>query len=126
MKACLDSDFLIEVLAGDAAALSLLEDLQRASTPSISAVSAYEVTNIDVPRKRALAIEALATVDIVPVDGSVALAASHLSIELKRAGRQLPPADLLIAATCVLRGLTLVTRNAKHFGRIHGLKTRAW
>ena len=41
---------------------------------------------------------------------------------LRRQGQLIPDLDLLIAATAVANGLTLVTRNIRHFTRITGLQ----
>ena len=123
---CLDSDFIIDVLAGHAGALALLRSIEAKERPAISSITAFEVTDVPSGRRRNVALDALAAFDILPVDGSTAVAASRMAVDLSSAGRDLPMPDLLIAATCVLRGFTLVTRNAKHFGRIRGLKTVSW
>lgn len=123
---CLDTDFIIDVLRDDPDARALLRDVEARDRPYISAITAFEATDVPGKRRRAIALDALGAFEILPVDGSVALAASRMSIELGSAGRDVPMPDLLIAATCALRGLTLVTRNAKHFGRIRGLKTVSW
>lgn len=123
---CLDSDFVIDVLEDHPRALALLRSIEADERPSISSITAFEITDVPSGRRRNVALEALSAFDIHPVDGSTAVAASRMSVDLSLAGRALPMPDLLIAATCVLRGLTLVTRNAKHFGRIRGLKTISW
>ena len=52
---------------------------------------------------------------ILPVDVPLARAWGDLSARLMRLGKPAGAADELIAATAVLHGLTLVTRNVKHF-----------
>jgi predicted nucleic acid-binding protein len=123
---CLDSDFLIEVLRGDAAAIRLLRAIEAEGRPRISAVSAFEVTDTVRPARREAALAALATLEVLPVDGSVAVAASQMSVALREGGRVVPMADLLIGATCVLGDLVLVTRNTKHFARVRGLRLATW
>lgn len=46
----------------------------------------------------------------------------NIKAELELCGERLEDFDLLIAATAIVGGLTLVTRNLKHFRRINGLK----
>lgn len=122
---CLDSDFLIDVMRGQRAAVALLDEF-GSSRPFVSAVTAYEATDTRNLAVREAAFAMLETVDIVPVDGSIAFVASRHSAALRARGRPLPTADLLIAATCLLRRLTLVTRNRRHFARIPGLRVLSW
>ena len=46
--------------------------------------------------------------------------------ELRRQGILIEDFDLLIAATARTRGLTLVTNNAEHFGRVPELRFESW
>ena len=43
---------------------------------------------------------------------------ARIRARLRRQGQLIPDLDLLIAATAVTHGLTLVTRNRRHFERI--------
>jgi predicted nucleic acid-binding protein len=52
---------------------------------------------------------------ILAVDEKIAHAAGQLRAERDRAGRGASQADMLIAATALVGGLTLVTRNLKDF-----------
>lgn len=45
---------------------------------------------------------------------------------LEADGTPLADLDLLIAATALLHGLTLVTNNLKHFARVPGLRVASW
>ena len=47
---------------------------------------------------------------------------AKIKADLMLKGKRLEDFDLLIAATALNLGLTLVTRNVKHFERIQGLK----
>lgn len=123
---CLDSDFLIEVARRSPGAQALLVALEKDGRPVVSAISVFEVTNTARDGDRALLLEFVDTFDVAPVDGSVAIAASKVSQSLLRRGLALPPPDVLIAATCLLHGLTLVTRNKRHFGRVPGLRIHTW
>jgi predicted nucleic acid-binding protein len=52
---------------------------------------------------------------ILPVDIAVAETWGSLSARLKRTGMVIGAPDELIAATALAHGLTLVTRNSRHF-----------
>ncbi len=52
--------------------------------------------------------------------------AAVLYADLRRAGRTVDDADLLIAAFCVEGGYTLVTSNTRHFEGIDGLQLVNW
>lgn len=64
----------------------------------------------------------LTKLTILPVDQSVAERFVDTKIALEKRGARLEDFDLLIAATALASGLTLVTRNKKHFERIEGLR----
>lgn len=52
---------------------------------------------------------------IVPVDAEVAVAAGRMRARRERRGRPVAQADMLIAASALTRGMTLVTRNVDDF-----------
>jgi predicted nucleic acid-binding protein len=52
---------------------------------------------------------------VVPVDAEVAIAGGRLRARRERKGRPVAQADMLIAASALIRGLTLVTRNVGDF-----------
>jgi predicted nucleic acid-binding protein len=52
--------------------------------------------------------------------------AAALYAELRRAGRTVEDADLLIAAFCIVGDYTLITNNTKHFEVIDGLQITDW
>ena len=63
----------------------------------------------------------------VPVTISSAKHAyARIRAGLETAGARLENMDLLIAATAIEKGYTLVTHNARHFSRIPGLKIEDW
>lgn len=62
----------------------------------------------------------------LPVSVPVADAAATLAAELERKGQTLDTHDCLIAATALVHGLILVSRNTRHFHRIHGLRVENW
>ena len=59
-------------------------------------------------------------------DAGAALRAGMLQASLERAGRIIGAEDMQIAATALQHGLTLGTRNTRHFERVQGLKIENW
>ena len=63
--------------------------------------------------------------NIIPISDSLEQYA-RLRAELETEGIRLDNFDLLIAATAVKEGLTLVTHNTKHFEKIPNLHLKDW
>jgi tRNA(fMet)-specific endonuclease VapC len=63
---------------------------------------------------------------VLPFDTVAARRFGELKAELERRGEPLAEPDLRIAAIAVSRGLTLVTRNVRHFRRVPGLAVENW
>ena len=61
------------------------------------------------------AFRAEASPEIVHIDAEVALAAGRLRARREKKGRPVAQADMLIAASALVRGITLVTRNVSDF-----------
>jgi predicted nucleic acid-binding protein len=52
--------------------------------------------------------------------------AANIYVTLKQKGRLVEDADILIAASCIAHGYTLVTNNTKHFEHIESLRLVDW
>ena len=52
--------------------------------------------------------------------------AAEIYAALKKAGRLIEDSDILIAASCLARGYTLITDNTRHFDRVDGLNIINW
>ena len=68
----------------------------------------------------------LSSLTLLPLDEPVALRFAEVSAALRNAGTPLPTADLLIAATALHHGLTMVTANRRHFDPVPGLAVEDW
>jgi tRNA(fMet)-specific endonuclease VapC len=68
----------------------------------------------------------LASVQVQPFEGADAQAAGAIRASLRREGRPIGSYDLLIAATALVRGMTLVTSNTGEFSRVAGLLLEDW
>ena len=73
-----------------------------------------------------LAREVLSLVTVLPVSTSVAIRAGDLLADLERRGAGIGVEDVLIAATALTHGLTVVTRNIRHLARVSGLAVQSW
>lgn len=63
---------------------------------------------------------------VVDFGGEEARHYAQIRADLERKGTTIGPLDLLIAAHARSVGATLITRNAREFKRVKGLKVLAW
>lgn len=77
------------------------------------------------PRRSAFVQDLLATVRVEPYDGDTARVHAALLAHTRRAGRARGAHDLLIAATAVATGRSLVTADTTGFAELPGLDVRA-
>ena len=111
----LDSDIIIWHLRGREEVTEMLRDLQRFGVPGCSALSLLEV-QLGVKKgeeeRTNYFFEHLRVFD---VNRQVASRAAQLIREHKGKGVTLDIPDALIASTCILHDLILVTFNRKHY-----------
>jgi tRNA(fMet)-specific endonuclease VapC len=65
-------------------------------------------------------------VTVVGVDSEVARAFGEIKAHLRRQGNLIEDFDLLLAATALAHGMTLITNNTEHYGRIAQLTLENW
>ena len=110
----LDTSFLIDVLKGDFAAVNLAKKIE--SEPlRISAISVFELF---VKRDEKL----VESIDVVAIDRVIEKKAAIIQRNLSKNGEIIDNEDCLIAATSIILGEILITRNARHFQRIKELQ----
>jgi tRNA(fMet)-specific endonuclease VapC len=63
---------------------------------------------------------------ILPLTDPIIVRAAEIYADLKQRGQLISDADILIAATAITHGLTLVTNNTVHYARIGGLALANW
>jgi tRNA(fMet)-specific endonuclease VapC len=77
-------------------------------------------------KKNALALTNFLTgIVIIPVFPSLDIYAEEKA-RLRKAGQPLDDFDLLIGATAISNGLTMVTNNVDHLGRMEGIVIEDW
>ena len=119
MPYLVDSDVLIDISRGKALARDYIDALPEGW--AVSQISALELL-VGARDKRDLAdIDTfLSAYVIVPLQGLIGTRAYEL-LKLYAKSHGLHVFDSLIAATAIEEGLTLVTKNRRHFGVIKGL-----
>lgn len=65
-------------------------------------------------------------VAILPFDDEDAKSAGAIRAAVEKAGKPIGPYDLLMAGQALRHNLTLVTSNAREFGRVRGLVWEDW
>lgn len=68
----------------------------------------------------------LRTLPVLPFGEAEARVAARIRAALEAAGKPIGPHDVLIAATALAHGATLVTRNQREFRRVKGLRVEDW
>jgi len=66
------------------------------------------------------------SVEVLPFDRVSADRYGAVEAALSRQGTPIGAVDAMIAAHALALGVTLVTNNARHFGKVQGLKTENW
>ena len=130
--ALIDTDTLSEVMKGrdphvlEAAA----RYLRRWNRFHFSILTRYEVLRGLEAKRAQRQIERFqnrcAASTIIPLDPAIVDRAAFLYGELRRTGRPISDADILIAATALTLEVPVVTENRSHFSRIPGLEIESW
>lgn len=128
----LDSNFCIACLRRKPWALQILGRVPLKSV-AVSAITVGELllgTHLADNAARELGkVEAfLRPIQVIPFGRDEAVQWAKLDAGLRKQGNRIETEDAIIAATATAMalGMTLVTGNAKHFGRVKGLKTVDW
>lgn len=125
---CLDTDFLIAYLRDDNAALKKLEGMQS-DTICTTVINAFELykgvyrTKENVKELYKVK-ELLNSLELLALDDESAEKAGKLDADMK--SNSVGESDLLIASIVLKNSETLLTRNVKHFERVHGLAVESW
>lgn len=122
MRYLSDTDYLIDASGGMSSAMLTLGRLADAGI-AVSIISlgemfegAYSVS--EPARVIAEYRMFLATYAVIPLSDPIMVVFGGLRVRLRRSGLLIPDFDLLIASTAIHHGLTLITRNRRHFARL--------
>jgi predicted nucleic acid-binding protein len=111
----LDSDIIIWHLRGRDEVTGMLRDLQRFGVPGCSALSVVEVQVGVKKGEEERTNHFFKHLKVFDVDREIASKAAQLIREYRTKGVTLDIPDGVIASTCILHELVLVTYNRKHY-----------
>lgn len=120
-----DSTFLIDLLRGRKEVLKVIDGKEPLLTTQINM---YEVIRglflKDTPSSKLIqAIEMLENIKILPLDDNSIIKSAEISSDLIKKGSIISDCDCLTAGIALSKGVNrIITRNAKHFERIKGIK----
>jgi len=111
----LDSDIIIWHLRGREEVTEMLRDLERFGVPGCSALSVLEVQLGVKKGEEERTNHFFKYLKVFDVNREIAGKAAQLIREYKGKGVTLDIPDAVIASTCILHDLILVTYNRKHY-----------
>jgi len=130
MKYLLDTDICIYYLNKNEAVISAVEKVTQEEL-AISLITlaelqfgAYNSNQVERNLKRVSFFEN--SVHVLGLDSEITIEYARLKAELRKAGTPIDDFDLLIAATALINGLTLVTNNVRHFEKLGRLVLDNW
>ncbi|MCS6920046.1 MAG: PIN domain-containing protein [Fimbriimonadales bacterium] len=127
----LDTDVVIEVIRGDTALATHLIQVQQAGEPVYLHALSYYETKRGLLRAAATRqihaferlCQALPLITLTPESLDIA---AQIYADLSDTGQVLGDADILIASSAIAEGLTVVSRNLRHYTRIPNLRVVSW
>jgi len=130
-KALLDTNIISAFMKGNSAAMdSVSQYVKRHKHISLSIITYYELLRglkaIGSDKKIAAFQAFMAQCEIIPLTQPTIETAAEIYAALKNQGMLIEDADILIAATAINNGMSLVTDNIEHFRRVHGIKIHNW
>lgn len=130
MKYMLDTDTCSYIIKTPQLVRKRFEQI-HAGDISISSITWAElnswVINSSKPEQRLMSLQKMfAPIAILPFTAEDAPFHGSIRKNLKDRGKMIGALDLLIAAHALSRGLTIVTNNTEHFGRISRLRIENW
>jgi predicted nucleic acid-binding protein len=111
----LDSDIIIWHLRGRREVAEMLRDIQKFGLPACSALSVLEVQVGVKKGEEEITDRLLGSLKIYDVNREIANKAALLIRENKGKGISMELPDAVIAGTCLVNDLILVTCNRKHY-----------
>jgi tRNA(fMet)-specific endonuclease VapC len=123
-KIIVDTDIVIDYLKKREPGAELLKKVYLKYRINVTSITIYELFyGVQKSGKEGLINKLLIKyVDVITLDESAARNAAAIHYILKSKGIDIGVKDSFIAGICKAHNLPLLTRNIKHFSRIHGLR----
>ena len=132
MRYLLDTCVLSDFVKGDVKTIQHITSCSPAEL-SISVLTVMEIEYgvLLVPGKKSIAIKEVITnltqaIEIIPFTQDIAMEAALIRADLRKQGQPIGSYDLLIGATALYNGLTMITANVGEFKRINKLEVQNW
>jgi tRNA(fMet)-specific endonuclease VapC len=130
MRYCLDTNIIIDIFRGDQALqakISALDPRQTCITP-IALAELFKGAHLAQKKNEALALVEIFSRSVELLDFSEEACAlfGEYYARLAKQGKLTQESDLMIGCIALAHDAVLVTRNAKDFTNISGLKTVVW
>lgn len=122
----IDTDVAIDFLRGEAYAQPIIVGLWGEGRAVLSVLTLYELTAGMREKERGPTLDFISACTIEEVSANIAMMAGDLYREYRTKGITLTSLDCLIAATAIIKGHKIVTRNIGHFpqdGLLFNLQT---
>lgn len=131
LPALLDTDILSAIMRQDTAVIPKAQEyLADHEQFNFSIITRYEILRglkAKGATKQIAAFDRFCAVNIVlPLTDEIIVRASDIYAFLKQRGELIGDADILIASTALLSGISVVTNNLNHFRRIPELRIQNW
>ena len=130
-KALLDTNIISAFMKGNPSVVdSFSQYIKRHKQLSLSIITYYELLRglkAVGSDKRVFSLQAfMAQCEVIPLTQPIIEIAAEIYGTLKNKGILIEDADILIAATAIHKGMSVVTGNTEHFKRVKGLKIYNW
>ncbi len=126
MTSLVDTDWVADWLKGQRDAVQLLARLAAQDRLAISIITYGEIYDgiyygRDPQNHERGFRQFLRSVDVLPLNRAIMRRFARIRGNLRAHGRGIPDPNILIAATAIEHGASLLTRNRRHFDRISDL-----
>jgi predicted nucleic acid-binding protein len=125
----LDSTFLIDLMRGNKETSKIVNTEEVLLTTQINmyeVIKGFHLKSMS-DDKIQKALELFDNIKVLPFDDNASIKAAHVSAALMKSGDTISDCDCMIAGIALSRGITtIVTRNAKDFAKIKGVKVESY